>query len=64
LVIFRTKPRPGDAVPSSINAERFEKASTESGVPQGISDPSYLKLVFTLQDYDIALRSTEYLRKC
>lgn len=61
LVSFRTT-RPGDSVPQNVNAERFEEA-TEYGVPQGISDPSYLKLGFTLKDYDLALRSTwKYLR--
>lgn len=61
LVSFRTT-RPGDAVPQSVNAERFEEA-TEYGVPTGVSDPSYLKLGFTLKDYDLALRATwKYLR--
>jgi hypothetical protein len=61
LVSFRTT-RAGDAVPQNVVAERFEEA-TEYGQPSGISDPSYLKLGFTLKDYDLALRSTwKYLR--
>ena len=61
LVSFRTT-RPGDAIPQNVLAESFEEA-TEYGQPRGIADPSYLKLGFTLKDYDLALRSTwKYLR--
>ena len=51
-----------DAVPQNVNAESFELA-TEYGVPQGISDPSYLKLAMNYRDYDLALRASwKYLR--
>lgn len=61
LVSFRTT-RPGDAIPQSIRAESFEEA-TEFGAPTGIADPTYLKIGFSLKDYDKALRATwKYLR--
>ncbi len=52
----------GEAVAQSVVDVDFEEA-TEFGVPQGISDPSYIKMGFTLKDYDKAIRSTwKYLR--
>jgi hypothetical protein len=61
LVSYRTT-RPGDAVPQSVVSESMELA-TEFGVATGISDVDYLKIGFTLKDYDKALRSTwKYLR--
>lgn len=56
LLSYRTF-QTGDAVPQSVQAEKFEEA-TEFGIPTGISEPSYLKLGYTLKDYDIAMRST------
>lgn len=51
-----------DAVAQNVKAESFEEA-TEYGVPQGISDPSYLKLGYSIKDFDLALRMTwRYLR--
>ncbi|UXA11812.1 hypothetical protein KXD97_28270 [Mycobacterium sp. SMC-8] len=61
LVSFRTI-RPGDAVPQNVRSERFEEA-TEYGQPTGISDPDYLKLGFSIKDYDLGMRATwRYLR--
>ncbi|MEN3220703.1 hypothetical protein PUR22_07635 [Mycolicibacterium porcinum] len=61
LVSFRTT-RPGDAVSQNVMAEHFEEA-TEFGQPTGIADPSFLKIGYSLKDFDLALRSTwKYLR--
>ncbi len=56
LLSYRTT-QPGDAVPQAVISEMFEEAS-EFGIPTGISEPSYLKIGYTLKDYDIAMRST------
>ncbi|WP_078292954.1 hypothetical protein [Mycobacterium sp. D16R24] len=54
--------RAGDAVAQSVASEQFEEA-TEFGIPTGVADPSYLKIGYTLKDYDKALRATwKYLR--
>lgn len=61
LLSYQTT-RAGDAVAQDVLAERFEHA-TEFGVPTGISEPSYLKIGYSLRDYDKALRATwKYLR--
>jgi hypothetical protein len=61
LVSFRTT-RPGDAVAQNPVSESFEEA-TEYGIPTGISDVDYLKIGFTLKDYDKRIGSTwKYLR--
>ncbi|MFA4083452.1 hypothetical protein ONA92_17285 [Mycobacteroides salmoniphilum] len=61
LVSFSTT-RTGDAVPQSVTAEHFEEA-TDFGQPTGIADISYLKMGFTIKDYDLALRANwRYLR--
>lgn len=46
-----------DAVSQAVNNEKFEPA-TEFGVPQGIAEPTYLKLGYGFRDYDLALRMT------
>lgn len=51
-----------DAVPQNVKAEEFDEAS-EYGLPQGISYQSYLKLGYSINDFDLALRMTwRYLR--
>lgn len=61
LLSYQTT-RAGDAVAQDVLAERFEHA-TEFGVPTGISEPSFIKLGFSLGDFDKATRATwKYLR--
>ena len=61
LLSYQTT-RAGDAVAQDVLAERFEHA-TEFGVPTGISEPNYLKIGYSLGDYDKATRATwKYLR--
>lgn len=61
LLSYQTT-RAGDAVAQDVLAERFEHA-TEFGMPTGISEPSYIKIDYSLRDFDKATRATwKYLR--